>query len=111
MNCRTAVGMVNRYINHMLSVEELGEFLDHIRTCSSCYEELETYFIVHEAMQQLDDEEEEVLDFRELLEEDIKKSRHYILKVKFRRILALTGICLLIAFLAAVIVFVVLETR
>ena len=55
MNCRTAEGMVNGYMNHELSLKELEEFLDHIQTCSSCYDELETYFIVHEAMQQLDD--------------------------------------------------------
>ena len=45
MNCRTAEGMVNGYINHELSLKELEEFLDHIQTCSSCYDELETYFI------------------------------------------------------------------
>ena len=55
MDCRTAESMVTRFIDHSLSVNELEEFLDHIETCPSCYDELETYFIVHEAMQQLDE--------------------------------------------------------
>ena len=73
MNCRIAEGMVNKYINHTLSVNDLEEFLEHIENCSSCYDELATYFIVHKAMEQLDEKQEDsVLDFRELLEEDIR---------------------------------------
>ena len=48
MDCRTAEGLVNRYIEHELPVNELEEFLEHVQNCPSCYEELETYFIVHE---------------------------------------------------------------
>ena len=50
MNCRTAEGMVNGYINHELSLKELEEFLGSCpESCSSCYDELETHFIVYEA--------------------------------------------------------------
>lgn len=49
-NCQTAESMVNRYIEHDLSVNELEDFLDHVENCPSCYDELETYFIVHAAM-------------------------------------------------------------
>lgn len=55
MDCRTAEGLVNRYIEHELPVNELEEFLEHVQNCPSCYEELETYFIVHEVTAQLDD--------------------------------------------------------
>ena len=48
MDCQTAEGMVSRYIKHDLPLNELEEFLDHVQNCSSCYDELETYFIVHE---------------------------------------------------------------
>ncbi len=76
MDCRTAESMVTRFIDHSLSVNELEEFLDHIETCPSCYDELETYFIVHEAMQQLDEKEDgTVLDFKKLLEQEIRRSR------------------------------------
>lgn len=111
MDCRTAEGLVNRYIEHELPVNELEEFLDHVQKCSSCYEELETYFIVHEVTQQLDDNSSEsVLDFKDLLEQDISSSRRYIRKKKIAWFLAGACICLLIAALAAVLVYVLMET-
>ena len=71
MDCRTAEGMVSSYIKHDLPLNELEEFLDHVQNCSSCYDELETYFIVHEVTQQLDDDSSDsVLDFKKLLEQD-----------------------------------------
>ena len=80
MNRQTAESMVNRYIEHDLSVDELENFLEHVENCPSCYDELETYFIVHAAMQQLDEQSRDsTLDLRELLEEDIRRSKHYIL--------------------------------
>lgn len=98
MECRTAEGMINRYISHTLSVRELEEFLAHVDGCPSCYDELQTYFIVHEATHQLaEDEEEPVLDFRKLLEEDIRKSQHYIFRKKFNRTIAAVGCCILLA--------------
>ena len=110
MNCRTAEGMVNGYINHELSLKELEEFLDHIQTCSSCYDELETYFIVHEAMQQLDDNDSgSVMDFKSLLEQDIRKSRRYIRKKKIGRFSVGVLLCILIVALAAFMVYVVMQ--
>lgn len=111
MDCRTAEGMVNAYISHELSVKELEEFLDHVQGCPSCYEELETYFIVHEVTQQLkDDSSEAVLDFKNLLEQDISSSRHYIRKKKFTWFAMGACVCLLIAVLAAILVYVLMET-
>lgn len=111
MNCRTAEGMVNGYISHDLPVDEMEEFLDHIQNCSSCYDELETYFIVHEAMQQLnEDSGESVLDFKDLLEQDIRKSRRYICKKKLYRFCIGAMISLLIVSLAALLVYVMMQT-
>ena len=81
LDCRTAESMVNRYIDHTLNVDELEEFLDHVESCPSCYDELETYFIVHEVTQQLDEQENGiVLDFKDLLTQDIRRARRYIHK-------------------------------
>ena len=91
IDCRQAETLVARYIKHTLSTDELEEFLDHIEHCSSCYDELETYFIVHEAIQQLDEKEDgTVLDFRKLLKQDIRRSRRIIRQRK--AIKAVTGI-------------------
>ena len=79
--------------------------------CSSCYDELETYFIVHEVTQQLNDNSSNsVLDFKDLLEQDIRKSRRYIRKKKLSWFIFGASICLLIAVLAAVLVYVMMET-
>lgn len=110
MNCRIAEGMVTRYMNHTLSVSELEAFLDHVENCSSCYDELETYFIVHKAVQQLDGEDgESALDFREFLEEDIRSSKHYILKKKFGHAVAAMGICSLAAGLGGLIIYGIMQ--
>lgn len=91
IDCLTAEGMVSKYIRHTLSVDELEEFLDHVESCPSCYDELETHFIVYEALQQLDEKEDgTVLDFRKLLEQDIRRSRRTIRQRK--AIKAVTGI-------------------
>lgn len=109
MDCRTAEGLVNSYIEHKLPVDELEEFLEHIQECSSCYDELETYFIVHEVMQQLNENSKDsVLDFKNLLEQDMKSSQRYIRKKKWSWALVGTGICIMIAVLAAILVYLIL---
>ena len=95
MNCQTAESMVNRYIEHDLSVDELENFLEHVENCPSCYDELETYFIVHAAMQHL--------------EEDIRRSKHYILKMRFRRALSGMGFCALIAGLGGFLIYIIMQ--
>ena len=98
MDCQTAEGMVSRYIKHDLPLNELEEFLDHVQNCSSCYDELETYFIVHEVTHQLDDD-------------SIRKSRRYIRKKKVSWLMFGVSICLLIATIAAILIFVMMETN
>ena len=110
MNCRIAEGMVNRYIDHTLPLNDLEDFLEHIEKCSSCYDELATYFIVHKAMQQLDDNDSgSVMDFKSLLEQDIRKSRRYIRKKKLVRFSVGVLLCILIVALAAFMVYVVMQ--
>ena len=88
IECRIAESMVTQYINHSLSVDEL-----------------ETYFIVHEAIQQLDEpEDSSVLDFRKLLDQDIRKSRRYIRKKRWFHFL--TGL-LLAVFAVLLLIFVI----
>ena len=111
MNCQTAESMVTKYIEHNLSVNELEEFLEHVENCPSCYDELETYFIVHAAMQQLDEKGRDgTFNLRKLLEEDIRKSKHYILKMRFRRAISGVGFCALIAGLGGFLIYMIMQT-
>lgn len=110
MDCRTAEGMVNKYINHTLSIEEMEGFLNHIQNCSSCYDELETYYIVHEVTQQLDEPgSESVLDFKELLEMDIRKSRRNLRQKKITRFVTGIFLCFLIILLAVFLFYAMME--
>lgn len=110
MDCRTAESMVNRYIDHTLKVDELEEFLDHVESCPSCYDELETYFIVHEVTQQLDDQAENtVLDFKTLLAQDIRKSRRYIHKKRGMQFAAGMLILMLTGVLIVFLIFLIAE--
>lgn len=112
MDCRTAEGMVSSYIKHDLPLNELEEFLDHVQNCSSCYDELETYFIVHEVTQQLDDDSSDsVLDFKKLLEQDIRKSRRYIHNRRCMQLAGGTLTILLSGILIIFLVFVIFEIK
>lgn len=110
IDCRVAETMVTHYINHSLSVDELEEFLDHIEHCSSCYDELETYFIVHEAIQQLDESEDgSVLDFRKLLKQDIRRSRRHIRQKRWLYFISVLLFTAVLIAAAAFVVFLVME--
>lgn len=62
--------------------------------------------------QQLDEKQEDtVLDFKELLEEDIRKSRRYIRRKKFHRAVVAIAFCALIAVLVVFLFFVILELK
>lgn len=112
MNCRIAEGMVSRYINHTLKVDELEEFLEHVESCSSCYDELETYFIVQEAITKLDNEDTEtVLDFKNLLQQDLKKSKRYVRKKKTIKFFEIMIACLLMGIIISILIMGFMEIR
>lgn len=73
MNCQEAQSKILNYINHNLDHEETKEFIEHIRTCPDCQDELEINYIVMIGMKQLDDGEILSVDFRKKLKEDIDK--------------------------------------
>lgn len=54
MTCKEAEKMVMPYINYELGEKELEAFLNHVRTCDSCKEELEIYYTVAVGLKQLD---------------------------------------------------------
>ena len=92
MDCRTAESLVNAYINRTLPLDQLEEFIDHVRSCSSCYEELETYYIVHFAIQHLEDENEEnnvTLDMYKMLKQDLHNRELYVHRKKIQKVLRL----------------------
>lgn len=103
INCQEADGMVGRYVNNTLTTEEMALFLEHVRECPRCMEELETSFIVQKAIEQLENEDDDsTLDIKRLLEMDIRKKSAVVNRRKFVRLMA--GIFLLLL-LVLVLVF------
>ena len=95
MDCFEAKELVSEYINRTLRPQKLEEFVAHIRNCPSCYDELETYFIVDEVMNQLSEDQETTLDFKELLEQDLKRSERYIMFDRLKIVVFILGVFLL----------------
>lgn len=71
MNCQNAQSMVLNFINNKLDKEETKEFIEHIRDCKDCWEELEIYYVMLIGLKQLDEGEEMVTDFKEKLQSEV----------------------------------------
>ena len=55
MDCITFNKDIDAYLSDRLDDEELNDFLNHLRDCKSCAEELEVNYIVHEGIVRLED--------------------------------------------------------
>jgi len=72
-NCRTTELYMNDFLETKLVGDDLFDFLNHILNCSACYEELETRYLLAEALSRL--EEGETLDLRRELKARVKGAR------------------------------------
>ena len=106
MNCSTAESMVNRYINRTLSVEELEDFLEHIKKCPDCYDELETYYTITVGMKYLEEERLEAYNIPHMLKEDLRKKERYVRWVHaFTGTLFAIGLILVISFVILILLY------
>ncbi|MDO4479399.1 MAG: zf-HC2 domain-containing protein [Lachnospiraceae bacterium] len=86
MNCHKAEMMINDYLNETLSMSDLEAFIQHIRSCPACFEELETYVMIHYTLDVLDNDKVITeTDFHKLLENDLARHEEEIANVKRRR--------------------------
>ena len=53
------------------NVKETKEFIEHIRSCKDCWEELEIYYVMLIGLKQLDEGEELAADFKEKLQNEV----------------------------------------
>ena len=72
MNCRETQQMIDRYLKNNLEESELQAFLDHVRECPSCYEELEIYYTIEYALGYLDNGKKGATNPPERLKEELK---------------------------------------
>ncbi len=85
MTCDRAQKLITPFINDELDNEELEDFINHVNTCSECYEELEVYYTLLTAMKQLDDEERISDDFKLQLSTKLERAEEKIIHKRFSR--------------------------
>ena len=54
MTCREARKLIIPFIHDELSIDETRDFLQHVRGCKACMDELEIYYIVHVGLDKSD---------------------------------------------------------
>lgn len=54
MKCKEAEKLIPLFLEDELETEELREFMEHIKSCSECEEELSIQFLVSEGMARLE---------------------------------------------------------
>lgn len=103
MDCKQAENLVSAYINRDMGLHELKEFIDHVKNCSSCYDELQTYFTVYFAMEHLENgESNPSYNMNNVLLEDIKNRERYVRRKSVQHAL-LAAVCVFGALLALVL--------
>lgn len=107
MDCKTAQEKIMPYIHWELSDRETEDFIEHIRECETCSEELEVYFTIYYALEKLEDGGQGSFDIKELLQKDIEQAEqrirnHQILGFYQRLFLAVMGLLLAVVLLTGV---------
>lgn len=64
MECFEVDTKIISYLEHTLDDLELEEFLKHLNECEECRNEVELYFTLIEGLNQMDEDEIQVFDFR-----------------------------------------------
>ena len=77
MDCREACAKVQDYIQNRLSPDELKPFLEHIKCCGECREEMEIYYILQMGLRQMD-EDNDHYDLAAALERKLQISEHRV---------------------------------
>ena len=106
VTCREIISMIPDYLEGRLSGHQLEHFLEHIRSCPDCYEELETNYMVGKTIDYLDRKEQSAsFDFKPMLENDMEKQEESIIRKRKIRQLQLV----ILAFTLLLLLFLVLD--
>lgn len=100
MKCQEAEQLIQNFINDELTGEPLANFVRHIDKCHSCYEEMETSYLLKEALSRL--ENGEAFDLRGELTNKLSNMReclgvHQILTVIRRTVSILASILIVMS--------------
>ena len=80
MNCREAQSCVQPFLSHELDVGKLDAYLKHLKTCSSCREDLDIYFMALVGLKLLDEDPDarETADLSGALRRELEEVAAYL---------------------------------
>ena len=98
MKCQDMERYITLFINDSLTGDRMKEFIEHIEECQGCFDEMETNYLLKEALNRL--EVEGSYDLHGALMEKIKNTRkcvevHEVITMLRRVVLICAGIALL----------------
>jgi hypothetical protein len=99
MTCLEAQSKIIAYIDYKLEREEKMDFLQHIKCCENCRDELNIYYTMIEGMRQLDNNmplsKDFTVELNERMERELKSSKK---KMEFFRSSVLLVVLVLLGF-------------
>ena len=101
MTCEMAQGKITPFINDQLTVPEMEEFIQHVKNCRACKDELAVYYALITAMKQLDEDSDLSDDYIAELEEKLFYSENLIKRSRWlhrsrKYLFSMLGILLMI---------------
>lgn len=78
MNCKEVESLIVPFIKYRISDSNLELFLNHIKNCPDCYEELETYYMVYRGIEGLEKEDFVNYDLRGALAKHLSDASTYL---------------------------------
>jgi hypothetical protein len=102
MNCIDIQRLIVPFINDELNMEQLEEFIHHVRSCPKCMEELEVYYVLLAGMKQLDEDKELSVNFNQDLKDLLNLSEDRIIHDKFLHIRKRIVLIIMISLVAIV---------
>ncbi len=78
MTCKEMQSLIPEYIHHNISDENLKQFVNHVKICDTCYDDLEITYIVEKALKGLDDDNTIIYNVKDALKNDLAVSENRI---------------------------------
>ncbi len=78
MQCKEATSLIIPFIERELSEDKLKFFLEHIRNCKECREELEIYYTIHMYIEGIDRDWFSTYNFKGEFEKELKEANAYV---------------------------------
>jgi hypothetical protein len=105
MTCKETQSRITPFIHDQLNLKEMEAFIEHVQSCKECREELEVYYALLTAMEQLDEDRTLSDNYNMELDMKIEREQEKIVHAKFlfyrkkiRLVIVILMIVLLLSF-------------